>query len=428
MAPRWLGIGMLLTGALVLAAGCGTAGPVFLPTSSDAPLNLSAVDPDAPVVVRSQKPEPERSPAPQQPDSPAELPKPAPLPKPPAVSLPTQGDHADGPSIFNIRERLSVRALVNGKPIFDNEVLGSVARVFDEAMHLPEPQRSALITKAFNDELNQVVERELLYQDALRKLSQNQKFLDKLKTAAAKDFEKKMTKRAHDLKIPLDQLKRLVNVQLGKGGWESLKRQEERNYIVFEYVRSRVWPHVSQVSHEDIYEYYKTHLTEFCTVDRVQWQDIFITVGPNHPTMADARQFAEQIVAAVRQGQPFEEFLRFDEGDSWSYRKGAGNGQLRGQIQPRELEEHLWRMKPGEVGPVVELSTGVHVFRVVKRDFAGQLPFNEDVQTRIGSRLKNIIADREYKRIVKELRERAVIDIVGGNPLQPSREPSRPIP
>jgi hypothetical protein len=419
MAPRRLGFGMLLTGALMLAAGCGTTGPLFLPTSSDAPLDLTAVDPGEPVVVRSQKPEPER--APPQPESPDALPRPTP-PKPAVqtvVSLPKPGDHGGGPPILNLRDRLSVRALVNGKPIFDNEVLGRIGPYLHEALGRPESQRAAFLTKAFNDELNQIVERELIYQDALRKLAQNQKFLDKLKEEARKDFEKKMGKRARDLKIPLDQLKKLVNAQLGKGGWDSLRRQEERSYIVFAYVRSRVWPHVSQVCHEDIYEYYKDHLTEFCTVDRVKWQDIFIIVGPNHPTMADARQFAEQLVGAVRQGQPFEEFLRFDEGDSWSYRKGDGNGQLRGEIRPPELEPYLFQMKEGEVGPVVELSTGVHVFRVAKRDYAGQLPFNEDVQTRISTRLKNAIADREYKRIVKELRERAVIDIVGGNPLQP---------
>jgi parvulin-like peptidyl-prolyl isomerase len=414
MASRCLGFGMVLTGALVLVAGCGTAGPVVLPTSSDKPLNLAAVDPGEPVVARSQKPEPDH-PAPAQP----EPSQPAPLPRPPTVPLPTPAsDHGSGP-MPDLRNRLSVRALVNGKPIFDNEVLGGVARLLGGIGDLPESQRAAALTKAFNDELNQIIERELIYQDALRKLAQNPKFLDQLKKNAAKDFDKKRAGQARSLKLTIEQLKRLVNTQLGKGGWESLRRQEERNYIVFEYVRSRVFPYVSQVSHEDIYEYYKQHLSEFCTVDRVQWQDIFIPVGPNHPNMADARQFSEQILERVRQGQPFDEFLRFDEGDSWSYRKGEGNGQLRGEIRPPELEPYLLRMKQGEVGPAVELSTGVHVFRVLKRDHAGQLPFNEDVQTRIGTRLKNAIADRQYKRIVKELREHAVIDIIRGNPFSP---------
>jgi parvulin-like peptidyl-prolyl isomerase len=318
----------------------------------------------------------------------------------------------------DLRDGLSVRAFVNGRPVFDNEVIGATLKHGQAILkEESDARRTAAIDRAFKDELKQIVERELIYQDALRKLTQNKQFLDKLKAGAAKDFDKKRVAQARSLKMTVEQLKRLVNAQLGKGGWESLRRQEERNYIVMQYIQSRVYPEVARVSHEDLYEYYKQHLTEFCTVDRVQWQDIFIIVGPNHPTMADARQFAEQILGAVRQGQPFEEFLRFDEGDSWSYRKGEGNGQLRGEIRPPELEAYLLKMRPGEVGPVVELSTGVHVFRVLKRDYAGQLPFNEEVQTRIGIKLKNTIADREYKRLVKELRERAVIEIIPGNPL-----------
>jgi hypothetical protein len=417
MGSRRLGMGLVLMSTLGLAAtGCGSTALPVLATSPERPMNVAAVDPGQSVLVRSQKPELDHPAAPAA----QELPKPPVLPRPPAVPLPTPANTSGAAPLADVRNRMTVRALVNGKPIFDSEVMSNVGRRVGEIENIPQSQHAAAFTRIFDEELKQIIERELTYQDAMRKLSMNKQFLDKVKAAAVKEFDKKMAKRARELKLTLEQFKRMVNNQLGKGGWETLRRQEERSYIVFEYVRSRVFLEVSRVGREVIYEYYKDHLSEFCTVDRVQWQDIFITVGPNHPTMADARRFAEQILQVVRQGQPFEEFLRFDEGDSWSYRKGEGNGQLHGEIRPAELEPYLWKMKAGEVGPIVELSTGIHVFRVLKRDYAGQLPFNEQVQTRIGTKLKNAIADREYKHIVKELRERAVIDIQPGNPLQPA--------
>src|SRR5262249_35894116 len=147
-----------------------------------------------------------------------------------------------------------------------------------------------LIAKIFKQELNQLIERELIVQDALHKLEKNPKFLQKLREASAKEFDRKMRARARELKTTVEDLKRRV----GKQNWHNLARQEERNFIASEYIRSRVYPHMQEVTHAVIREVYDRHPEQFRTVDKVQWQDIFIVVGPNHPTMADARRFAEQ--------------------------------------------------------------------------------------------------------------------------------------
>jgi hypothetical protein len=416
MASRCLGLGTVVAGALVaLAAGCSSAGPAVLPVSGDTPLNLAGFVPDAGRVARSQRPDLDRQgqpPPPQPPAShkPAEPEKSDDLPTP---SLPKPASGGAG-EVQELRGRLSVRALVNGKPIFDDEVVGALQRSAKDIMDAEPNSRPALITKIFNDELKQLIDRELILQDAFRKLEKNPQFLDKLKKAAAKEFDKNLRKRADDMKMSVEKLQRLI----GKGGVENLRRQLERNFIASEYIRSRVFPHF-WIRHEDIREVYDKHPEEFRTVDRVKWQDIFIAVGPSHPTMQDAVRFAEEILGRVRGGQSFDEFLRFDEGDSWSYRKGEGNGQLLGpqtDIRPPELEPYLARMRDGEIGPAVPLSTGVHVFRVLKREYKAQLPFNAEVQKKITDRLKAAIADREYKRIVKDLRERAHVEIIPGGP------------
>src|SRR5262249_8207219 len=157
---------------------------------------------------------------------------------------------------------------------------------------------------------------------AFHKLEKNPKLLDKLRGSARKEFEKNMRQRAREMKVPVEKLQRMI----GKDGVEHLRRQMERNYIASEYIRSRIYPGL-QVTPAEAREYYDKHSEEFKTLDRVKWQDIFIAVGPSHPTMQEALQFAQEILERIRSGQSFDEFLRFDEGDSWSYRKGEGNGQ-----------------------------------------------------------------------------------------------------
>ena len=86
-----------------------------------------------------------------------------------------------------------------------------------------------------------------------------------------------------------------------------------------------------------------------------------------------------------------------------------GMGNLRGEIQPRELEEVLFKLRPGEIGPVIPLTTGVHLIRVTKREFTGQKPLDYHVQKTIRKTLENERFEREIHRLVRELRDRATI-------------------
>jgi parvulin-like peptidyl-prolyl isomerase len=302
--------------------------------------------------------------------------------------------------------RLTVRAYVNGKPIFDEEIMQSID--MRGLGSLPEPQRSERLTEVFNKALDHIVERELLYQDAIKKLEQNNpKALDKLRAAATQEFDKKWSRLREINKMTDEQLREAIRAQ--GVTYEAFKRKEEREFISMEYLRSRIFPLI-KVSNQDIRDYYDQHLNEFQRLDSVKWQDVFIAVGPKHPTLADARRFAETLVARSRAGEDFSKLIQYDDGDS-KYRGGEGLGNFPGQIKPPELENYLFSMMEGEIGPVVELSTGVHIFRLLKREYAGQLPFDETIQGQIRSKLRNEIAQREQQRIVREIRNRSIIEI-----------------
>ncbi len=70
----------------------------------------------------------------------------------------------------------------------------------------------------------------------------------------------------------------------------------------------------------------------------------------------------------------------------------------------------MFSLKDGQVGPVVELPTGFHVVKLVHRDFACQLPFDEKVQKQIRDKLRNELFQREIQLIVKQLKRKAVIE------------------
>ena len=177
-----------------------------------------------------------------------------------------------------------------------------------------------------------------------------------------------------------------------------------------EWLRQLVHSAINRLGHEQILEYYQKHPEEFKVADSVIWEDIFIDAN-KFPNRSAARQFADQLAAKARAGANFQELVnKHDQGDS-SYRNGEGYGRHRGEIKPPEAEAILFKMKDGQIGPVVELTNGFHIIRLAKREYAGQKPFDEKIQAAIRNKLEYQVFEREQKRLLADLKRKATIQI-----------------
>ena len=78
---------------------------------------------------------------------------------------------------------------------------------------------------------------------------------------------------------------------------------------------------------------------------------------------------------------------------------------------PAQVEATVWTLKPGEVGPLIDMGFGYHIVRVAERKYAGLRPFDHDCQAEIRRKLTSQIADREYKRMVDDLKRKAVVTV-----------------
>ncbi|MGH9677988.1 MAG: peptidylprolyl isomerase, partial [Candidatus Acidiferrum sp.] len=309
---------------------------------------------------------------------------------------------------------VTIRAFVNDQAILDEDVRASAYQDLMRARALPDSQRIQRTKEILDAALIQLVEREVVLQDALQRLKgpdkKGDRYVKRLQEAAAKAFEKqvlKPMKAASGIKNEDDFKRLFANEGLAL---ESIRRQFERNFMVTEYLRSRVFPIIeSRVNHNMILEYYNKHPEDFQVVDSVQWLDIFVAIQ-KHGSLRNARVFAEKLVDEARRGADFVELCtKNDDGDS-SLRGGEGVGRKRGEIKPPEAEAILFGLKSNEVGPLIELPGGYHLVKVVKREYAGQLPFNEKVQKDIKNKLQNDIARLEIKRIIADLKRKAVIE------------------
>jgi parvulin-like peptidyl-prolyl isomerase len=336
------------------------------------------------------------------------------LPEQPVVSTTAsrgqQGDIVPASGAGTAQVAARIRAKVNDIPILEDELREAMAQFAGELLSVPEAQRGELLQKIADRELQKLIERELVLEDAFATLKQLKldKELQKLKEAAGVEADKRLREIKQSLKVATDEEMKAILQNQGLS-IEGVRRQVERNFIMMDFVRNKIHPTVSRISLQQMREYYHDHGDEFKVDDKVRWQDIFIDAS-RFRDLASARQYAEQLLARGRAGEDFAKLAtEFDHGDS-KLRNGDGLGSRQGEIKPAEVEATVLSLRPGELA-LVEMRFGYHIVKVVQRDYAGRRPFDAACQVDVRRKLQNQIAEREFKRIVDELKKKATIQV-----------------
>jgi parvulin-like peptidyl-prolyl isomerase len=303
-----------------------------------------------------------------------------------------------------------IRAKVNGVAILDEELKNATYAALTELRNRPEPQRSALQKQVLERALENLIEREVILAEVFSKFQGKggEKVLESLRSTANKKFDEQVRQMKKQARCETDeQFKQLLLMQ-GQS-LEGMRRQFERTLMATEYMRYLVLTKTDKFGLPEVRDYYRQHPNEFQTVDSVTWQDIFISAA-RHGGLEEARRVAMGVVAQAKAGADFPKLSdQYDEGTS-KFRGGEGYGRRRGEIEPAEVEPYLFQMRDGEIGPLVTLATGVHIIKLVKREHAGLMPLNEKTQKLILDKLKNEAAEREWKKKVKELSSKAIIE------------------
>jgi peptidyl-prolyl cis-trans isomerase SurA len=321
-----------------------------------------------------------------------------------------------GSLIINGIPAARIRASVNTEAITDEEVKAACYPMLRRLEMLPEPERSQRQLQVFKETLDQIVEREVVLQVAIARLKKNagEAQVKKLLEIADKQFDSQWIQplmKSNNIKSETEFQTALkeMNVSLSM-----MKRQWTRNWMAQEFVRQMVVTKVDKVGHLQMEDYYRRHPEDFQIADSVEWEDVFVS-ETLHPPRAVARQRAEEVLARMRRAEPIAQLLadHLDDGDS-SLRDGRGLGRKHGEIKPVEAEGPLFQLKDGEAA-LVEIGSGFHVVRVVKREYAGMRPFDDrEVQKLIKDKLRNEIGQREMKQLVSELRKQAVVEYLTG--------------
>ncbi|MDD5495504.1 MAG: peptidylprolyl isomerase [Candidatus Omnitrophica bacterium] len=203
-----------------------------------------------------------------------------------------------------------------------------------------------------------------------RKRIVNQLIEDKLIFSEAKKLNMEIGEKEIDAKVQetiervggnrqFEALLREQNITL-----KSLKTRYAEQLMVRRLVDQKVGSTIV-VSPLEISEYYEKHKSEFIQPHEVKLSNILVRPKPGAEP-AEALKLARDIHQRLRDGCDFAGLAKeYSEGPN-----GSGGGSMgyvkKGDLMP-EIEETVFKLKEGEISPVIQTSVGYHIFKVDQR-------------------------------------------------------------
>jgi parvulin-like peptidyl-prolyl isomerase len=257
-----------------------------------------------------------------------------------------------------------------------------------------EATREALIKK----QLKNVIQNKLVYLDAKEKIpsegwEQVQKQLDK---AFDEDELDKMMKRIGA--TSRQELERKLQ-KLGT----SIER-ERRSFAERELARQ--WIHMQikpdgEVTPDQMIAYYRQHLDEFTTPDRVKWEELMVRLekyANADAAYAALARMGNQVLA----GANLADVAKAGSDGPTAFNGGAWNWTTKGALVSREIDSALFdsRLPVGQLSAIIKEPNGYHIIRVTSREARKVMPFLEaQVQIRQG---RDKIAKQRFEKQLQE--------------------------
>jgi len=293
-------------------------------------------------------------------------------------------------------------AVVNGTPVIKAEydrAMQAYMRNFARATGSMHGQVNEPNDQMKADVLEQLVDRELLYQES-KKFPSDQ---------AAADVQAEFDKIKARFPDEDTFKKALASDNLTE---DALKDLVGRQVSVRHYVEKEIGPKV-KVSDEDVEKFYKENEDKFAMPEQVHCSHILIrTAEDAKPEEKDAaRKKAEELQVRCVSGEDFAALAKEFSQDPGSAPKGGDLGFFAKEQMVAPFAEAAFALKPDEVSPVVETRFGYHVIKLHERKDASKRGLDE-VKEQIQGYLQTQALDQAVQAKVRELKADAKIDVV----------------
>ena len=293
-----------------------------------------------------------------------------------------------------------VIAVVNDEAITQSEMDLSLRPLYEDLKKQYEGEELAHhLDEVRLKLLNQMIDDQLVYQEAkTRGITVEEEEIDQLiedtktRFASEKEFEIALTSQGYSLNDLREKFRRQIAIR-------KLHDAEIRSQIV--------------VSPQKIEDFYKNRKSEFAEEESVKIRSI--TVKKNEEVVGKglldeaAKQKIQTIEKRIREGESFEKLAGEFSEDANVEKNGMAGWIKRGTMIP-VIDETLFKLKAGEISPILETSFGYHLFKVEEKKIS-RIPPLEGIRDKIHKIIFQEEAQVRFKEWMNQLKTRAYISI-----------------
>ncbi len=296
----------------------------------------------------------------------------------------------------------TVVAEVNGRPIFVDDIAGSIRLTLQAEPQLTDSQRQELLRGEIKKRLDQRVDEEIVLHALQKKLPEEQR--DSLKEHLASAFEDYLVTIRENVGGESDEQFEQVLAQQGMSV-PLLREAFFRIQMVNGFVETLSEQKMeAPPGRPELLEYYQSHKDEFTPEERLRWQEIRISKSEPDAT----KRMADVVRRVVNDKADFGEVAR-KYSDSTSAEDDGNKGWLtRGALTDKSLEEELFSLRSGEMTRVLDTDRYYSIYRVARHEFAQPRPFGS-VQDEIKEAMQVGERAEAKKKVIEELRSKASV-------------------
>ena len=386
VATAGCGLGQSESGLGALEPQMAATGGEFAtdPTRSESEINPSRrLEPgDRVAVPRREGDEPERPAAKSEHEEQYEARlQDVPLPVPPAGTPLVAGEENGQVLLAD-----TILAEVNDEVITREDIFGPLrAQIRQWRQDLPAEEFEARCRTVVDLKLREVISERLVIQEAKRRLSEAQK--EQLE-ATLGQILKDLAAEAGSMLLLEERLK-----AEGSTVEQQMERERER-ILVQQFLRERIAPTV-HITHSELLAYYaKVRDERYVEPTRIRLRLIQISKS-EFPDAAQARALAEAVHARARGGEDFAKLAQRYSHDAMAEKGGDWGYVTEGSFRVREVDDVLFALGTGEVGPIVETGEAFYLIKADDRREGRTVPFTE-----VQNDLEREISDARYNEMV----------------------------
>lgn len=288
-------------------------------------------------------------------------------------------------------------AVVDGSVITHEDFDREMSRVKQGLLNMGKPLIDSQLSELEKEVLEQLINRELLYQESQRKGIRIRE--------AEVDEELKALKKG----FPSDAEFKSVLKEANLSEVE-VKSQIERGLAIDEFITGHFVVKVT-ISDDEVRAYYESHPESFEQPEQVRASHILIRIDPqeDRSKRSSARKKIEEIRQKLRKGEDFAAIAR-EFSQCPSSAKGGDLGYFRRGQMTKPFEDAAFALRPGEVSDLVETKFGYHLIKVFEKKPETAMAF-EDIKEGLGRYLTQEKIQKEVSLYVQKLKKNAKVEV-----------------